>query len=256
MRRGVGVGKALAAKRTKEAFAEKGAALTEARLEDMQGQLTQFKASLEAFASKHATKINEDPEFRSKFAAMCAKVGVDPLSSSKGFWAEVLGVGAFFYELAVQTLHVCIATREANGGIMQLGDLVRYLQKIRARSAARVKSVKGAQAAQQEVTEDDVKRAVATLEPLGNGVRLVQVGARKMLVSVPLELSQDHASVLELAQARGGAVSVAALREQLRWEDSRSERTLGALQSQGMAWVDQHDAETTFWFPSIALQLL
>ena len=28
--------------------------------------------------------------------------GVDPLASNKGFWAQVLGVGDFYYELAVQ----------------------------------------------------------------------------------------------------------------------------------------------------------
>jgi len=30
------------------------------------------------------------------------KPGVDPLASNKGFWAQVLGVGDFYYELAVQ----------------------------------------------------------------------------------------------------------------------------------------------------------
>lgn len=30
---------------------------------------------------------------------MCAKVGVDPLASNKGFWAELLGIGDFYYEL-------------------------------------------------------------------------------------------------------------------------------------------------------------
>ncbi len=30
---------------------------------------------------------------------MCAKCGVDPLASNKGFWAELLGIGDFYYEL-------------------------------------------------------------------------------------------------------------------------------------------------------------
>ena len=38
---------------------------------------------------------------------MCASVGVDPLASGKGFWAEKLGVGDFYYELAVQIVEVC-----------------------------------------------------------------------------------------------------------------------------------------------------
>ena len=32
---------------------------------------------------------------------MCKEIGVDPLSSNKGFWVDVLGVGDFYYELAV-----------------------------------------------------------------------------------------------------------------------------------------------------------
>jgi ESCRT-II complex subunit VPS22 len=33
---------------------------------------------------------------------MCSAVGVDPLASQKGFWAELLGFGDFYYELGVQ----------------------------------------------------------------------------------------------------------------------------------------------------------
>lgn len=42
--------------------------------------------------------------------SMCVicDVGVDPLASNKGFWAQLLGVGDFYYELAVQvSLYVC-----------------------------------------------------------------------------------------------------------------------------------------------------
>jgi hypothetical protein len=37
---------------------------------------------------------------------MCSKIGVDPLASNKGFWAEMLGVGDFYYELGVQIIEV------------------------------------------------------------------------------------------------------------------------------------------------------
>ena len=37
---------------------------------------------------------------------MCARIGVDPLASSKGFWAQLLGVGDFYYELGVQIIEV------------------------------------------------------------------------------------------------------------------------------------------------------
>ena len=40
---------------------------------------------------------------------MCKQIGVDPLSSNKGFWVDVLGVGDFYYELAVsKDLIMCL----------------------------------------------------------------------------------------------------------------------------------------------------
>ena len=48
--------------------------------------------------------IRKNPAFRSQFHEMCAKVGVDPLASNKGFWAELLGIGDFYYELGVYCL--------------------------------------------------------------------------------------------------------------------------------------------------------
>jgi hypothetical protein len=53
---------------------------------------------------------------------MCLKIGVDPLAckfqtfspfeASKGFWAKLLGVGDFYYELSVQIIEVCLKTKD------------------------------------------------------------------------------------------------------------------------------------------------
>ena len=42
----------------------------------------------------------------------------DCISASKGFWAEMLGVGDFYYELGVQVIEVCLATSHRNGGML------------------------------------------------------------------------------------------------------------------------------------------
>ena len=59
---------------------------------------------------------------------MCANVGVDPLASNKGVWAQLLGFGDFYYELGVQIVEACLATRAYNGGLMDLPALQRYVQ--------------------------------------------------------------------------------------------------------------------------------
>jgi ESCRT-II complex subunit VPS22 len=72
----------------------------------------EFKSNLEEFAVKYKKEINQNPVFRNQFLKMCKEIGVDPLScilsflyftlANKGFWVDVLGVGDFYYELAVR----------------------------------------------------------------------------------------------------------------------------------------------------------
>ena len=57
---------------------------------------------MENFAIKYRKEINSNPVFRNQFLKMCKEIGVDPLSSNKGFWVDKLGVGDFYYELAVR----------------------------------------------------------------------------------------------------------------------------------------------------------
>jgi hypothetical protein len=45
---------------------------------------------------------------------MCKSVGVDPLSSNKGFWVDILGVGDFYYELAVSQKSFIILVLDLN----------------------------------------------------------------------------------------------------------------------------------------------
>ena len=101
-RRGIG---AIKAKQAREAKAkELGAKIESEQLGEMTKQLAEFKESLEAFAVKHKKEISSNPVFRNQFLKMCQQIGVDPLSSNKGFWVNVLGVGDFYYELAVSAL--------------------------------------------------------------------------------------------------------------------------------------------------------
>ena len=127
-----------------------------------------------------------------------------------------MGVGDFYYELAVQAIQICLATRNENGGLIGVTELLE-----------RLKMKRGPRA--QEITEsvvvmvmvvvvvmmlvaivvlivtecenrEDVLTAIKSVSSLGNGFQLLQVGSRKMVLSVPMELNQDHTIVLEHAQ--------------------------------------------------------
>ena len=49
------------------------------------------------------------------------------MASNKGFWSEMLGIGAFYYELGVQMIEACLATKPINGGLMEIKDLITYI---------------------------------------------------------------------------------------------------------------------------------
>lgn len=115
----------------RRAMQRKGEMLTAESARQMTTQLTTFKQNLEQFAIRHKKEIQRDPAFRAKFHVMCASIGVDPLTSRKGVWADLLGVGDFYYELAVRIIKVCVETRPMNGGIISLRELLLELQKQR-----------------------------------------------------------------------------------------------------------------------------
>lgn len=62
----------------------------------------------------------------------------DERVATKGFWSELLGVGDFYYELAVQIIEICLRTRPQNGGIIAMDDLLNLLRLRRGSKAQAV----------------------------------------------------------------------------------------------------------------------
>jgi ESCRT-II complex subunit VPS22 len=96
-RRGVGVG------RTGGAGTKNATLLLQRKADEIKAQSFQsavetverLQIQLAEYAKKHQSDIQDDPAFRQQFLQMCGPLGVDPLVSSKGFWAKTLGVGKF-----------------------------------------------------------------------------------------------------------------------------------------------------------------
>ncbi|XP_070563831.1 LOW QUALITY PROTEIN: vacuolar-sorting protein SNF8-like [Ptychodera flava] len=240
-RRAGGVG-AINKKRLAEAkFKDKGTSIAEDQIAQMSKQLEAFRTNLEDFAGKHKTEIRKNPEFRTQFQEMCATIGVDPLASNKGFWSEMLGVGDFYYELGVQIIEVCLATQHRNGGLLYLNELLIKVD------------YKGKSKQAQDVSADDLMRAIKKLKILGNGFTLLKVGDGNtyLVQSVPAELNMDHTSVLQAAKDTGNT-SVSQLKRQLGWEDERAKLAINYMVKEGLAWVDeQAKPEKLYWFPGL-----
>ncbi|KAL0688609.1 hypothetical protein Bca4012_088286 [Brassica carinata] len=164
---------------------------------------------------------------------MCAKVGVDPLASNKGFWAELLGIGDFYYELGSKHWSL-------NGGSISLQELSSHLRQRRKKD-------------REAVTEDDCLRAISKLKVLGSGFEVITIGKKKLVRSVPTELNKDHNQILELAQGQG-FVTVEQVRRRLSWTSGRVIDALETLLEEGLAMIDNgiKDGKCQYWFPCVS----
>jgi ESCRT-II complex subunit VPS22 len=238
MRRGVGVAAFDLQEQSKRSFAALSSELSNAQVEDLHFQLTQFRSALAHFASEHRENIKRDPSFRHKFQQMCSSIGVDPLAGPRkgGWWAELLGLGDWQYELGVQIVDICVSTRERNGGLVSLSEIIRLVSKLR--------GVDGT-----SITEDDVIRSLKSLQPLGTGYQVVEIDGCKMVRSVPKELDGDQAVILSIARETGGRVVADHLIQRKGWTRDRAHAALETmLLRDGMSWLDtQDDTGRSYW---------
>lgn len=158
-----------------------------------------------------------------------------------GWWAEALDLGDWQYELGVQIVDVCVSTRERNGGLVEMNELVRILTKLRGLEAG-------------AIAEEDVIRSIKTLKPLGAGYEVIEMdGGKKMVRSVVKQLDQDQTIVLAVAQAHGGKVDEQMLVLEKGWTGARAQTALqNMLLRDGLCWLDEQGEGNTVlhWVPS------
>jgi ESCRT-II complex subunit VPS22 len=229
MRRKVGVSAVKSKQTQNELYGKTQATMEETKLTFVTEVMTAFQKSLSEFATKHKKRINSDPEFRQQFHAMCLSTGVDPLASGKGFWADILGVGDFYFELGVKIIQITVQTRSANGGIMSLKDLL-----VRIKSGGRLT---------HDVSMEDLMRAVDKLAILGGGFKIVKIAGNPMIISVPLELNTDHEYVLSVANDEGGFVTEQLMNGLHGWSTERFNAIITPLLQEGIIWADYYEGK-------------
>ncbi len=244
-RRGVGLGAFTNRTQASQSYASHGSQLKSSNAASLQTQLSVFQSLLHTFALQHASDIKSNPTFRAEFARMCHAIGVDPLAGSnikgkkaESLWAKVLGhdVNDFYFEVAVRIVELCRATRGENGGLLGVKECCE--------SVSKGKAIGGG----LQVSEDDIIRAVKSLEPLGSGFKVIGIGIKQFIRSVPKELNTDQSTVLEVLQLLG-SVTVSMLRVNLNWENARAMTVLEDLLADSLVWVDTQCAECEYWSP-------
>ena len=240
-RRGVGVGAIQKNRAMAARLKEKGSELSSEELERLRTQLEAFTGRLEEFASKHRSEIRKNAGFRRHFQEMCATAGVDPLASGKGFWAEKLGVGDFYYELAVQVVEVCMASAHSNGGLITMEEMKQRLDRSRSKTR------------RDSISNDDLLRAIQKLAVLNSGFALIPLASNRFLVqSVPGELSMDHTKVFQLAEETA-SITIPRLVEEAGWTSDRAATVLNKLLQNQLVWLDVpiDSQDAVYWFPAL-----
>lgn len=248
-RRGVGGMGAIKKQQEQQAlYREKSSQLAEGQVQKLTEQMEVFRGNLQEFAGKHKKEIRKNATFRREFQEMCAAVGVDPLQSSSNFWTKMLGVGDFYYELAVQIVEVCMATSHRNGGIMSMAELLTRVK------ASRARTHKSAVKESEDICVDDLLRAIEKLGNLGGGLRAIPSGKTFIVQSVASELSMDNVTVLQKAQENNGHVDSELLSKTFGWSEDRITKTLNDMVMEGLVWVDKQtpNGNAWYWFPGLS----
>ncbi|PSN67439.1 EAP30-domain-containing protein [Corynespora cassiicola Philippines] len=235
-------------------YTNHGLSLRTRNAETLQNQLSVFQSLLHNFALTHSKDIRANPAFRAEFARMCSALNIDFLASSyhkdsKGgsssgggdgsIWAQLLGgsVNDFYFNLGVLIVEECRATRSENGGLVSVSDLRTRI--------SRGRGVGGG----MEVSDDDIKRAVESLSPLGSCFSIMKIGHRSLIRSVPKELNTDQSTVLEAIQVLG-YVTISMLQLNLGWERPRAHAVVEDLMADSLVWVDTQAGENEYWSPA------
>lgn len=160
-------------------------------------------------------------------------------AEGESIWAALLGssVNDFYFNLGVQIVEHCRATRAENGGLLSLSDL-----KLRIAQSQRI-------GGSMSISDDDVTRAVASLAPLGSGFSIMKIGHRSLIRSVPKELNTDQSTVLEVAGVLG-YVTVSMLQVNLGWGRPRACAVVEDLMADSLVWVDTQAGENEYWSPA------
>lgn len=209
MRRGPGIVALDRSTQSSAQYSSLSNELNEAKVEDLRRQIDVFGRQLREFAAAHKKDIRQDPEFRHAFQQMCTSMWVDPLagrpatasaSSKLGkvgeLWNDLLGFGDWQHELGVQIVDVCVSTRKQNGGIISMKDLIEGIIRLR-KGPPLSASDQGNEYTDAHITEDDVKRSIQALRPLGCGYEVFSLNGNIMVRTVPHELSADAMAILQ-----------------------------------------------------------
>lgn len=223
----------------REAYAQLGKFLNERLSDQLLTQLSVFQSALINFASEHGEEIANSHEFRGKFTQMCLLAGVDPLELLIYTSKEAKGSN-FLTGLTVRIVEVCQQTRDLNGGLISMKELLSRLQDT--------------VSLRTTIDENDVQQALTNLNSLGKGYEVIGEGKKwlKFASASGDNISNDQRKVYDLCGFMGGYVTYRLLKDNYGWDRMRCKSVIDEMIMNGFLWVDApgKNREYQYWEPS------
>ena len=196
MRRGLGASSIFREKDKDRVKQEYGNELRSKREADIANELETLKDKLRHFSAKFRSEISEDSKLCEAFLTICDLIDLDPLVSDKNIWEDIFGGGRFLPEVSLQLLAVCRDTRDENGGVLEISECTRRINRRRG----------GGKYA--NVTDKDVRRAVKELRCLSETgderlLEIRKIGNKEVVVYAAM-ISDDVGNILAHLMTKGG----------------------------------------------------
>ena len=143
--------------------------------------------------------------------------------------------GLRFRRMAVQVVDVCVSTRERNGGMIALEELIGRVGRMRGSGSA-------------VISKDDILKTLELLRPLHAGYSVHPVGSSFFVRSVPRELDTDQTLLLVVAADSGGRLTEELVQRKTGWSEVRCRTVLDdCVAREGLGWVDEQGSDRSIW---------
>lgn len=117
---------------------------------------------------------------------------------AKSVWNKNLELSEFYYELAVnkilnkiQIITVCVAVREKTGPLIEINELKKILEKVRNKN---------------DLSNMDISKAIQSVSELKCGFQLIKLNDTQVVVTIPLQISNDTEIIIKLASENKGVL--------------------------------------------------
>lgn len=223
----------------RDAYKQLGQSLNERHSNQLSTQLQVFQSVLINFANDHAEEISLNLEFKNKFTQISQLIGIDPLDLLI-YTSKSKNVTNFHTALAVKIVEICHNTRDLNGGLISVKELISILKD-------------NTSGLVLDITEKDIDNSLASLNNLGKGYEVLFINGKKWLKFSSTEnLSNDQLKIYELCEFMGGFVTYRLLQDNYEWDKVRCKSVIDEMIMNGFLWVDSQDTtgEWKYWEPS------